>query len=205
MKILFVILTILANSAFSQIKLNPSYKYSKDGKSISYNKGLKFLQSGDYVADISDESKTVKIIKPKGMEIGDPFSFKTVFDINGNQINKEDIRGKSLVINYWFTGCRPCVMEMPELNKIVEEFKNEDIIFLAYANDIAPKVSSFLSKRPFNYTIIPGQMTATLNKGITIFPTHIFVNKDGIITGKFTGYSEGVGNKISSNIQTLLK
>lgn len=204
MRLLILVFLFSSLSVFSQIKLNPSYKYIVNGKAISYKKGLKLLQSGDYVADISDENKTVIITEPMGMEPGDPFPFEEVTDIEGNIITKADIEGKVLVVNYWFTGCRPCVMEMPELNEVVKNFENQEVVFLAYANDITPKVSSFLSKRAFDYTVIPNQMTSTLNKGITVFPTHLFINGDGIIVDRFSGYSEGVGGKISSKIQKML-
>ncbi|MFY0598236.1 MAG: TlpA family protein disulfide reductase [Cyclobacteriaceae bacterium] len=205
MRLLVVLFLLISTIAFSQIKLNPSYSYEINGKSISYNKGLKLLQSGKYVADISDENRTVNIKKPAGMEIGDPFPFESVTDIDGNTIDEQDVKGKVLVVNYWFTGCRPCVMEMPELNEVVAKYKSDEIVFLAYVNDIAPKVSSFLSKRKFDYMVIPGQMTATLNKGITVFPTHIFVDQDGIIVDRLVGYSEGVGDKIGNRIEKLLK
>ena len=200
-----LILLFFSLSLSAQIKLDPSYKYIKDGKSISYGKGIKLLQSGDYVADISDNLKQVEIRKPASLDTGDPFSFEDIVDIEGNTIKAADLAGKVIVINYWFTGCRPCIMEIPELNEVVKEFKDEEVIFLGFANEIAPRVSLFLTKHPFDYTIIPDQMTKTLAKGITMFPTHIVVNSDGIIAERLTGYSEGIGDELTSKIKKLLK
>ncbi|MEO9476469.1 MAG: TlpA disulfide reductase family protein [Cyclobacteriaceae bacterium] len=204
MRLLFVLIFLCSFSLYSQIKLNPDYTYIKDGKEISYKKGLKHLQSGNYTAQILDEKRTVVIVEPGKLEEGMPFPFETVRDISGNTLNPSDMEGQVVVINYWFTGCRPCIMEMPELNEVVARYAEQDVLFLAYANDIAPMVSSFLRKHQFDYTIIPGQMTATLNKGITLFPTHILVNREGIIEFTLTGYSEGVGDKISSQIEKML-
>lgn len=205
MRLFFFAFCFISFSLFSQIRLDPSYQYLKSGKKISYSKALKLLQTGDFVADISDVDQTVNIMEPMTMEIGDSFRFETVIDINGNPITAESIAGKILVVNYWFIGCKPCVMEMPELNEVVDKYKEQEVVFLAYANDIAPKVSSFLAKRAFDYTVIPGQMTATLSKGVTTFPTHIFVDANGIIVDKFSGYSEGVGDSIAAQIDKMLK
>lgn len=199
-----LMLLLTTTIVIAQIKLSPSYTYLKDGKEVSYNKGLKLLQSGDFVADVSDTDRTVTIKKPASLEAGDPFPFETVTDLNGNMITPADLKGKVVVINYWFTGCKPCIMEIPELNEIVKTFENQNVVFLAFANEIEPKVNAFIENKPFHYNIIPNQMTATLNKGITIFPTHIFVNEQGIIEHRFSGYSEGVGDKISSRIQKML-
>lgn len=204
MRLLFVLIFLCSYSLYSQIKLNPDYTYIKDGKEISYKKGLKHLQSGNYTAQIMDEKRTVVIMEPSQLEEGMPFPFEAVRDINGNTLNPSDMEGQIVVINYWFTGCRPCIMEMPELNEVVARYADQEVVFLAFANDIAPMVSTFLEKHQFDYTIIPGQMTATLNKGITLFPTHILVNPEGIIEYTLTGYSEGIGEKISSQIEKML-
>ncbi len=200
-----LILLFLSLALSAQIKLDPSYTYIKNGKSISYSKGVKLLQSGNYVADISHELKEVIIRQPASLEAGDVFPFESVVDIDGNVIKKEDLAGKVVVINYWFIGCRPCMMEMPELNEVVAKFKENEVVFLAFANEIAPRVSLFLTKHPFNYMIIPDQMTKTLAKGITVFPTHFIVDKEGIISERMTGYSEGIGDKLASKIEKLLK
>ena len=60
----------------------------------------------------------------KGKPLPD-FVFK---DILGNTYTPEDIKGKVVVINFWFMSCAPCIEEMPELNKIVDVLeKNQQI------------------------------------------------------------------------------
>jgi thiol-disulfide isomerase/thioredoxin len=204
MRLLFAALLLTAYIAQSQIKLNPDYTYIKDGKDIGYKKGLKHLQSGDYVADIQDENRTVTIRQSVQLEEGMAFPFEAVQDLDGKTWSSDDLYGKVVVVNFWFTGCRPCIMEMPELNEVVAQYEDQDVVFLAYANDIAPMVKTFLKKHPFEYVIIPGQMTATLEKGITMFPTHILVDKEGNISHMLTGYSEGIGDKISSKIAQMI-
>lgn len=198
-------LFFISLSLSAQIKLDPSYQYIKDGKNISYGKGIKLLQTGDYIADIHDAKREVVIKETPKLEAGDPFPFESVTDINGSVITSESLIDKVVVINYWFTGCRPCIMEIPELNEVVKKFDGQEVVFLAFANEIAPRVSFFLTKHPFEYTIIPDQMTPTLAKGITVFPTHFLVGKDCIIADRLVGYSEGIGNKLSSKIEKLLK
>jgi thiol-disulfide isomerase/thioredoxin len=202
--LLSILLLALCLSLSAQIKLDPSYTYIKDGKNIGYNKGVKLLQSGDFVADISDATKTVTIKESPSLEAGDRFPFELMTDLDGNTIDPKNLIGKIVVVNFWFTGCRPCIMEMPELNEMVKKFKPEEVVFLAFANEIAPRVSMFLEKHSFDYTIIPDQMTETLAKGITAFPTHFIVNREGIISERLTGFSEGIGEKLTNKIEKLL-
>ena len=50
-------------------------------------------------------------------------------DMNGNSYSLGILKGKVVVINFWFVECKPCVIEMPELNEIVEKYKSEEVVF----------------------------------------------------------------------------
>ena len=69
---------------------------------------------------------------------------------------------------------------MPYLNKLVEEYKDEDVQFLALTFDSVVDVNQFLIDTNFDYQL--GSASKDLIFGFTpIFPTHMIVNKDGII------------------------
>ena len=81
---------------------------------------------------------------PKSDLIGkkaDPFS---VTDINGNTISLESLKGKIVVINFWFVECKPCIMEIPELNKIVDLYKDKEVVFLGFATNEQSKIITCL-------------------------------------------------------------
>ena len=43
--------------------------------------------------------------------------------ISGEKIETQNLKGKVIVINLWFTTCYPCILELPALNRLVEEYK----------------------------------------------------------------------------------
>lgn len=55
--------------------------------------------------------------------------------------------GGTLVINVWATWCRPCLEEIPELNRFAEEYDSEDIHFLAITNQEEEDVVEFKKDR----------------------------------------------------------
>ena len=56
--------------------------------------------------------------------------FDTV-DINGNAVTDEVIRGSKLVLlNLWEPWCGPCVNEMPDLQELYENYKDQGLIIL---------------------------------------------------------------------------
>lgn len=202
---MFCLSILLASIVHSQqIKLPRDYQYFFKEETVTFEKGLELLQTGNYHAEISDGDKTVTIVKTKSV-VGQDFPFKDFVDLNGNTHTVEDLRGKVLAINYWFVGCRPCIEEMPELNDLVESYKSKEVVFLALANDPAPRITKFLTKFDFDYTIVPDEMQFGLDLGVRAYPTHMFVAKDGRIAEVFSGQYEGVGNKVARKIDKLLK
>ena len=48
----------------------------------------------------------------------------TFHDSKNKAISLSKLKGKWIVVNYWATWCKPCVTEMPELNKLSIKYKN---------------------------------------------------------------------------------
>ncbi len=76
------------------------------------------------------------------------FSAKTINDV---VIDSTYFADKVSVINFWFIGCKPCEEEMPAFNKLVENYKNESVQFLAISRNSPTHVNEFLAEHPFNF------------------------------------------------------
>ena len=138
---------------------------------------------------------------------GKPFPDFRLTDLSGTTHTSESIKGKVVVINLWFTACAPCIHEMPELNKIVGEYKeNEDVLFLAFALDPKSRVDKFLKKYKFDYNIIPdSQEYITKKLNPPGYPTHIVLDKNSNAVFLFSGYTPQAGETIKSYINSELK
>ena len=138
---------------------------------------------------------------------GKPFPDFRLTDLSGTTHTSESIKGKVVVINLWFTACAPCIHEMPELNKIVGEYKeNEDVLFLAFALDPKSRVDKFLKKYKFDYNIIPdSQEYITKKLNPPGYPTHIVLDKNSNVVFLFSGYTPQAGEAIKSYINSELK
>jgi peroxiredoxin len=138
---------------------------------------------------------------------GNPFPDFTLTDLSGTTHTSESIKGKVVVINLWFTACAPCIHEMPELNKIVDAYKEiEDVLFLAFALDPKPLVDKFLKKHKFDYNIIPeSQEYITKKLNPPGYPTHIVLDKNLNVVFLFSGYTPQAGEAIKSYINSELK
>jgi peroxiredoxin len=131
-----------------------------------------------------------------------PFS---VTDISGNSYSLESLKGKVVVINFWFVECKPCVMEMPELNELVAKFKDTDVVFLGFATNDKSKIESFLKSKTFNYNIIAGSSEIANMYNVYSFPTHLIIDKNSIISYSATGLGPNTIKEIESKIEELIK
>src|SRR5882724_1683213 len=186
----------------------------KDSTGLKYPYAIwkAMIQSGDYIAvpvnpDKRNTSYTLEKApeeqKLEWLNIGnkprESLSFTTgkqfepfsATDINNNKINTKDLKGKILVINFWFINCQPCRKEMPELNALVNDYSaDSNIVFIGIATDPENALKIFLKETSFNYQVVGYGRSLARNYSIEGFPTNIIVDKEGKVAFHKIGYNE---------------
>jgi peroxiredoxin len=106
--------------------------------------------------------------------------FKTK-TLSGDSIRLSKLRGKVVVINFWFDGCPPCMAEMPSLNKLTEEFSASDVVFIAWSRDDANSVKEFLKKKTFKYQHLASASSFVEKYGFDMggWPLNVIIDKKG--------------------------
>jgi|GEM_PF-1155249 len=129
----------------------------------------------------------------------------SVTALNGETYDSESLKGKVVVLNFWFIGCAPCRIEIPGLNEMIKEYAEKEVVFIAFALDDAKALETFLSELPFDYAIIPGAHEVSSFYGVQAFPTHVIIDKMGNIRSTLTGGSAERHEQIKPLIDRLLK
>ncbi|HBI40765.1 MAG TPA: TlpA family protein disulfide reductase [Tenacibaculum sp.] len=111
--------------------------------------------------------------------------------LKGKSFNEAQTKGKLMVIKCWFITCRVCVEEFPELNELVDKYKERNVVFVSLAFDEKDKLQKFLKTKEFKYATIPSQRNYMKKLKLKQYPTHIIVNGEGVIV------------KMVSNVKTL--
>jgi len=137
---------------------------------------------------------------------GEKFKGDKFTDINGNKYDLKTLSDKIYVINFWFINCPPCKQEIPELNKVVEKYKdNKDVVFIAVALDNKYDLKQFLKTTAFNYNIVENGRYYSDKYEIDGYPTHVIVGKDGLIKFSTIGLAGNTVYWVEKTIVDQLK
>ncbi len=211
-----------------QINMQNVQFYGMEKQLLTQKELVSKLTSGDYGADAyankdgvivvamlresTPEERAMMEREMKNAQMRDPSSLVgtdakpfDLEDLDGNKYSMEELKGKVVVINFWFIGCPPCRKEIPELNELVADNKDEDVIFLGVATDRYKQLKSFLSKTEFNYNIVAEGRPFAAAYNVTAYPTHIVIGKDAKVSYAAAGFGPGSINILKSAIEQELE
>ena len=92
----------------------------------------------------------------------------------------EDLSGKTIVLDFWFTHCAPCVASIPYLNHLAKEFPN--IVFLSVSFENQDVITGFLEKMVIYYPVGSDTSLKTIRAfGVNAYPRTFLIDNKGII------------------------
>lgn len=144
---------------------------------------------------ISGAARTLK----KEEWIGKTFPEFRVKDTEGKEWSNAEVAGRPMVLNFWYTGCGPCIREMPELNRWMELYP--DVTYLATTFDSATQIKKIVENRPFRFTQIADEQAFFQIFNVSGMPVTILTDKKGVIRH----IEEGTGTAKLRFMQDLLK
>jgi peroxiredoxin len=87
----------------------------------------------------------------------------TLQDITGKSWTRSALTGKVVLVNFWATWCPPCRKEMPDLEKLYQEFKDRGLVVLAISDEKGTTVKPFIEKARYTFPVLldPNRATNT--------------------------------------------
>ena len=101
-----------------------------------------------------------------------------VKDIEGKEWSNAKVAGRPMVLNFWYTGCGPCIREMPELNKWMDLYP--DATYLATTFDSATQIKKIVENRPFRFTQIADELAFFQLFNVSGMPVTILTDMKGL-------------------------
>ena len=112
-----------------------------------------------------------------------------LYDLDGDVHKLSEYKGSPVFLNFWATWCGPCRGEMPHLEDVYEEWKDDGLTFFAVnIGESSTDVVSFLDYFGFTMPVLlDSAKTVSRRYGVSGIPTTYFIDEDGIIQNKVVG------------------
>lgn len=120
----------------------------------------------------------------------------------GEKVSMEEFRGKVIFMNIWATWCPPCIAEMPGINKLYNDVKNQDVVFIMLSVDQNfQKAIDFNKNKGYDFKIyrVDGQMPQMYSTQ-SIPTTYIIDAKEKIVLTHM-----GMGNFDTNEFKEFLQ
>ena len=127
--------------------------------------------------------------------------------LDGKTVSLSDYRGNVVLVNIWATWCRPCVAEMPSMEKLYQELKGEAFEILAVSIDTegGGVVVPFMRKHGLTFpALIDPQGTTKTAYNLTGVPESFIIDKKGGLAKKIIGPLDWASPEVLDYFRSLI-
>lgn len=128
-------------------------------------------------------------------------------DPDANVLNTTDLKGSVLFINFWASWCQPCRDEMPSIQGLYNQMKDNKqfrIVIILYKDDYKSAIK-FFKENNFNLLVFIDNDGGTARAyGVTGVPETYIIDKKGVLRKKFKGPAEWNSPKAVAAITGLI-
>jgi len=106
-------------------------------------------------------------------------------DLNGQEHNLYEWHGKVIVLNFWATWCRPCLIEIPDFIDFQSRFSDQGLQIIGVGLDEERKLRNFVRTTGINYPILQADpelqypLLKQWGNSYGILPFTVVIAKDG--------------------------
>jgi len=124
-------------------------------------------------------------------------------DLDGRQVSFNSFRGKVVFLSIWATWCPPCRAEMPNIQRLYNEYGDRISMILASQED--PEIlQRFLDENGYDLPVYRLIQTPPEKFRSASIPTTFLITREGRITVKKTGSARWDGKFFSAYLEEIL-
>ncbi|HWW41616.1 TlpA disulfide reductase family protein [Pedobacter sp.] len=168
----------------------------------------------------SDEGKAywTRIQGAKRTAIGIIAPDFTLKDSEGKEVSLSSLKGKLVLLDFWGSWCYPCRASHPHLKKLYQEYKNKGFEILGVSSESGKaeedykKWTTAMKEDGMNWlNVLSNTSRSERSRGIlnqysvTVFPTKILIDKNGVILKRFAGNTPENARLLDQTVKDYLE
>jgi peroxiredoxin len=132
----------------------------------------------------------------------------------GDSVSLAALRGQPVLLNVWATWCKPCVREMPALERLHQELGPEGLFIVAVSVDNAAfgiadpvhSVQSFAEEFGLTFTILLDPESRIESSFLVVgLPMTFLIDRDGRVVQRIIGEREWDNPEMKAELRKLLE
>lgn len=168
-------------------KYNPKFSYKKETIAL-YNR-----LTDEQKASIEGQEITVNLFPPIVVKEGDTMADSDLFDLDGKIHHLADFKGKYILLDFWSSGCGPCIMALPEMKEIHKQYKDR-LAMVSLSSDTKNRWAAASAEHKMTWQNLSDlKQSAGLyaKYGVRGIPNYVLISPEGKIMKMWSGYGEG--------------
>lgn len=104
-------------------------------------------------------------------------------DIQGKPVSLADLKGKTVLLDFWTTWCPPCQADALSIEQLSQKYSKDLQVIGISVDEEREIVEKYLKKHPHNFPVIlSSENLLPRPYQISLFPTYLIIAPDGTLT-----------------------
>ena len=197
----YIQMGVLKDEVYDKISIL-NYGTPLSSEALALAVPVKKIKNGKEILDRSKSVQTFPVeISSSYPDIksGDVFPDFNLLDNKGQEWTREDFKGKKVVINFWYTGCKPCVYEMPELSTWVSKYS--DVLFIAITHQSSEQIAGIIKEKNFRFHQLVDAQDLIDAIGVGSYPLTLILDEDSRVILVESGTSPVQRQRIEKHLK----
>ena len=144
---------------------------------------------------------------PELLPAGDPAPLWSLPSLAGDTVSLADLRGKVVLVDFFYKSCAPCCAALPCLQSLHEKYKDKGFVMIGidpYDDPVKGKMADFLAKRDVTYTVLFSDRELPKEYHVSGYPTLYFIDRNGNIVHTQIGFSTTLEEELEKKLVEML-
>ena len=164
----------------------PDYAYTEEAKALYQSLPEEIKQSKQGLEIYAN------LYPPKQAMNGDDFPDADFYDLNGNLHHIAEHKGKYILLDFWSSGCGPCINAFPVMKQIYDQY-NDRLAIVSMSVDTERRWRNASQEHEItwsNWNEMKGEGGIYTNYRISGIPYYVLINPEGKIEKQIKGFGE---------------
>jgi len=135
----------------------------------------------------------------------EPFPEFTLTSLDGREVSLADLRGQVVVLDFWATWCKPCILAMPGLQALHEKYADGGQVAVLGMNVMERgDPAKLLEREGITYPTLLDADAVARARGYNAIPQIVVLDRDGRVALELTGFTREHETRIETTVEALL-